>query len=156
MSEQTSTAALTDLIQQVIDGDPDVFLVSVRVKPTHNIKVYLDADSGLSIEKCIRFNRALYKQIEEKGWYPEGEFSLEVSSPGVDEPLQLERQYRKNTGRQLEVVLHDGAVLKGKLTAAGETGISLEYTEGKNKKAVTHNRELAYADIKTATVQVSF
>jgi ribosome maturation factor RimP len=156
MSEPTSTAALTDLVNQVIAGDPDVFLVSVRVKPTHNIKVFLDADSGLSIEKCIRINRAMYKLLEEKAWYPEGEFSLEVSSSGVDEPLQLERQYRKNTGRQLEVVLHDGTVLKGKLMEAGDTGIRIEYTEGKNKKAVTHNRELAYTDIKTATVQVSF
>ncbi len=156
MSEPTSTAALTALISQVIAGDPDVFLVSVRVKPTNNIKVFLDADSGLSIEKCIRINRGLYKLIEEKGWYPEGDFSLEVSSPGVDEPLQLERQYRKNTGRQLEIALHDGTVLKGKLTEADGSGIRIEYTEGKNKKAVTHNRELAYADIKTATVQVSF
>ncbi len=152
----TPSPDLTALVEQVIAADPDVFLVSVRIKPTNNIKLFLDADSGLSIEKCIRINRALYKLIEEKGWYPEGDFSLEVSSPGVDEPLLLERQYRKNTGRRLEVVLHDGTVLLGTLKAADDKGIQIEYTEGKNKKAVTHNRELAYADIKTATVQVTF
>jgi len=156
MSEATHTAAITELINQLIADDPDVFLVSVRVKPTHNIKVFLDADNGLSIEKCIRYNRALYKLIEEKGWYPEGDFSLEVSSPGVDEPLQMLRQYRKNTGLQLEVILHDGTSLKGMLAEANDNGIRLVYTEGKNKKAVTINRELTYADIKSAIVQVSF
>ena len=43
----------------------DIFLVSIKIKPTNNFKIYLDADGGLGIEKCIKINRALYKQIEE-------------------------------------------------------------------------------------------
>ena len=65
----------------------DIFFVDMKVKPTNNIKIFLDADSGLGIEKCIKINRRLYKQVEEMGFYPEGDFSLEVSSPGIDEPL---------------------------------------------------------------------
>ena len=70
----------------------DVFLVEIKIKPINNIKIYLDADAGLGIEKCIKINRALYKIMEEMAIYPDGDFSLEVSSPGVDEPLKLHRQ----------------------------------------------------------------
>ena len=42
----------------------DVFLVEIKIKPINNIKIYLDADAGLGIEKCIKINRALYKIME--------------------------------------------------------------------------------------------
>lgn len=156
MDQQTAIRAIEELIGKIIEGDSDIFLVSLRIKPTNNFKVYLDADSGLSIEKCIKINRALYKTIEEQGWYPDGDFSLEVSSPGVDEPLKMLRQYKKNVGRKLEVILTDETKKEGKLTGVEENSIHLEYTEGKNKKAVTHTIEIAFSDIKQATVLVSF
>lgn len=156
MNQDTSIQAVQQLVEDIIAGSDDIFLVSIRIKPTNNFKVYLDADSGLSIDKCIKINRALYKAIEEEGWYPDGNFSLEVSSPGVDEPLKMVRQYKKNVGRKLEVVLTDESKKEGKLVNVDENGIQLEYTEGKNKKAVTHTKEIAFSDIKQATVQVSF
>ena len=51
----------------------------------------------------------LYKIMEEMGMYPDGDFSLEVSSPGLDEPLKLHRQYKKNIGREVEVIMNDDA-----------------------------------------------
>lgn len=156
MNQPASIQEIEALVQNIIAGDPDVFIVSVRIKPTNNIKVFLDADTGLSIEKCIKINRAMYKTIEELGWYPDGNFSLEISSPGVDEPLKMLRQYTKNIGRKLEVVMTDDTVKEGKLLSTSETGIQLEYTEGKNKKAVTHLSDIAFSDIKQATVLVSF
>jgi Uncharacterized protein conserved in bacteria len=70
-------------------------LVQVKIKPTNNIKVFLDGDNGITIEDCIKVNRKLYAEIEELAMYPDGDFSLEVSSPGVGEPLLLQRQYVK-------------------------------------------------------------
>ena len=156
MNQPTSIQAIETLIGKIIADNSDIFLVSVRIKPTNNIKVFLDADSGLSIDKCIKINRAMYKTIEEEAWYPDGNFSLEVSSPGVDEPLKLLRQYKKNTGRNLEVVFTDDTKKEGKLINVTETGIQLEYTEGKNKKAVTHIKDIAFEAIKQATVLISF
>ncbi len=156
MDQQTAIKAIEELLGQIIEGDADIFLVAIRIKPTNNFKIYLDADSGLSIEKCIKINRVLYKAIEEKGWYPNGDFSLEVSSPGVDEPLKLLRQYKKNVGRKLEVVMADGSQKEGKLINVDEERIQIEYTEGKNKKAVIHTKDIAFTDIKQATVLVSF
>ncbi|MFT3682198.1 MAG: ribosome assembly cofactor RimP [Ferruginibacter sp.] len=156
MVQDSAIQATEALVNRLLDGSEDIFLVSVKIKPTNNIKVYLDADSGLSIEKCIKINRALYKTIEEEGWYPDGNFSLEVSSPGVDEPLKMFRQYKKNIGRKVEVQLNDGTKKEGKLIAATEEAVSIEYTEGKNKKAVVVTQDIAFADIKQTTVIISF
>ena len=102
------------------------FLVDLRIKPTNNVKVFLDGDSGITIEKCVQVNRKLYRKLEEEGFYPDGDFSLEVSSAGLDEPLKLLRQYKKNIGRLVEVELLDGAQKEGQLTEVNEDGIVLE------------------------------
>ena len=134
----------------------DIFFVDMKVKPTNNIKIFLDADSGLGIEKCIRINRRLYKQVEEMGFYPEGDFSLEVSSPGIGEPLLLLRQYIKNIGRNVEVTLNDDTIKEGVLLEATEEQIVLEHTEGKNKKAVTTQIPVLFSAIKQTVVQIKF
>ncbi len=64
------------------------------------------------------------KQIEEMAMFPAGDFSLEVSSPGLDEPLKMLRQYRKNIGRQVELTLQDGSKKEGKLLIVGTTASS--------------------------------
>lgn len=154
MVQDTQIQAVETMVQGLLEGD--VFLVEVRVKPTNNFKVFLDADSGLSIEKCIKINRALYKQMEEKAMYPNGDFSLEVSSPGIGEPLKLVRQYHKNLGRSVEVLLNDGTKQEGKLTAVTDTDITLEQLTGKGKKAVMVNTVLPWDAIKQTKVLISF
>ena len=134
----------------------DIFFVDMKVKPTNNIKIFLDADSGLGIEKCIKINRRLYRQVEEMGFYPEGDFSLEVSSPGIDEPLKLLRQYVKNIGRNVEVTLNDDTIKEGILLEAVEEQIVIETSEGKNKKAVTTQIPVLFTDIKQTVVQIKF
>jgi ribosome maturation factor RimP len=154
MVQDTQIKEVETIVNGLLEGD--VFLVNIKIKPTNNFKVYLDADSGLSIEKCIKINRALYKIMEEKAMYLNGDFSLEVSSPGIDEPLKLLRQYKKNIGRNLEVILNDGAKKEGKLLEVTETTLTLEQHEGKGKKAVTVNTLLEFEAIKQAKVMISF
>ena len=134
----------------------DIFLVDLKVRPVNNIKIFLDADSGLGIEKCIKINRALYKIMDEMGIYPEGDFSLEVSSPGIEEPLKIHRQYVKNIGRFVEITLNDESRKEGKLTAVNEEDIVIEFTAGKGKKAVEQKLSIAFTDIKTTKVQIKF
>lgn len=154
MTADTQIQAVEKLIAPLLDED--IFLVSIKIKPTNNFKIYLDADSGLGIEKCIRINRALYKIMEEMGMYPDGDFSLEVSSPGIDEPLKMLRQYKKNIGREVEVTTNDEIKRTGKLVEAGDEKIVIEYTEGKNKKAVVKTEEIPFQDIKQTKVQIKF
>ncbi len=154
MTQDSHIQAVEKLIGPLLEGD--VFLVSIKIKPTNNIKIYLDADGGLGIEKCIRINRALYKIMEEKAMYPDGDFSLEVSSPGIDEPLKLLRQYKKNIGRNVEVITSEDLKKEGRLTAATEENIRIEYTIGKGKKAETKTEEISFGNIKQTTVLVKF
>ena len=154
MSTVTAIETVENLIQPLLQED--VFLVYIKIKPTNNFKIYIDADGGLPLEKCIKINRALYKQMEEMGLYPDGDFSLEVSSPGIDEPLKLIRQYIKNVGRFIEVVKLDDTRLEGKLLEANEEKISIEITEGKGKKMTVNQLEVSISDIKQTKVQVKF
>lgn len=143
-------------MNELLAADPESFLVSIRIKPTNNFKVFIDADSGVSIAKCVSVNRALYKKIEEAAWFPEGDFSLEVSSPGLDEPLKLWRQYKKNIGRQVEITLLDGTALVGKLLEVTEDGCVIEETKGKNKKKEVIAHSLLFENIKQTKIQVVF
>lgn len=154
MTAENQVLTIEKLLQPLLVDD--IFLVSIKIKPTNNYKVYLDADNGLGIEKCTRINRALYKQIEENGLHPDGNFSLEVSSPGIDEPLKLLRQYKKNTGRNVEIVLNDGTKKEGKLKETTEDAVIIEQVQGKGKKAVIADLVILFSDIKQTTVQIKF
>ena len=156
MNKQTQIEEIATLVNNFLQSEPEYFCVNVRIKPTNNIKVYIDGDKGISIDKCVLFNRNIYKLIEEKNWFPGGDFSLEVSSPGVDEPLIFYRQYLKNTGRFIEVVLLNGEKKEGKLTEATPQEITIECTEGKGKKAQVIKEVISYSNIKTTIVQIKF
>ena len=148
--------ALEQRVNDLIVDEPDVFLVEVKIKPTNNVKVFLDADHGMNIDSLIRYNRKLYRVLEESSLFPGGDFSLEVSSPGLDEPLKLLRQYHKNTGRFVEVTGTDGMKREGKLIAVTEQEIVLEEGKGKGKKAELVQHIIRFSEIKTTRVQIKF
>jgi ribosome maturation factor RimP len=156
MATDNNINLVEQFLQTILAEEPLYFLVSVKIKPTNNIKIFLDGDSGLPIEKCVYFNRKLYKMIEEAGIYPEGEFSLEVSSPGIDEPLKLTRQYQKNIGRTIQVVFTDDTIKEGVLETVADADIIIQCTTGKGKKAVTEQVLIPFSNIKSTTVQIKF
>ena len=147
---ETVEKLLTPLLEE------DVFLIEIKVKPINNVKIYLDADAGLGIERCIKINRALYKMLEEMGFFPEGDFSLEVSSPGIGEPLQQHRQYLKNAGRDVEVTLLDDSKITGILQEVAEGKITVVTSEGKGKKLLVKNEEIEFLNIKQTKVLIKF
>lgn len=144
------------MVGGLLADDPQYFLVEVKIRPTNNVKVFLDGDAGISIEKCISYNRQLYKLLESSALFPADDFSLEVSSPGLDEPLKLLRQYHKNTGRKVEVLLKDGVKTEGVLKQVTDTGIIVEETKGKNKKKQIIEHDFAFDLIKSTKIQIVF
>ena len=152
----TKQKAIENFVDARLKGSEDVFLVEVKVIPGNNIKVFLDADNGITIEKCIKINRALYKQIEESDLFSNGDFSLEVSSPGVDEPLKLHRQYKKNIGRTVEVIMNDGTKKEGKLADVNDAEIFLEEKTGQGKKTVSKTTNILFNQVKHTKVLVTF
>jgi ribosome maturation factor RimP len=145
---------ITEKLESLIEGST-LFLVEIKVKPTNNIKIFLDGDNGVTIEAVSKINRALYKYMEETELFPNGDFSLEVSSPGVDEPLKFLRQYKKNIGRKVEVTLNEGEQpIEGTLKEATETEVTIEEVIGKKKE--TKETVIPFNNIKKTVVQISF
>jgi len=149
--ERTVESRIIELLAEM----PGYFLVDVSIKPTSNIKVYIDADQGAAIDQLSKINRALYKWIEEN-LFPNGDFSIEVSSPGLDEPLKLERQYLKNIGRFVEVLMKNGVKKEGKLLSASENEIVVEEQKGHGKKKELIEHIILKQEIKTTKVQIKF
>ena len=143
-------------VRSMIEEEPDVFLVEIRVKPTNNVKVFLDSDNGMSLDRLIQYNRKIYKDLENSDLFPSGDFSLEVSSPGLDEPLKMIRQYRKNIGRLVEIVDLNGMRTEGKLIEVGEEEIKLEQETGKGKKKEILVKSVPLSGIKATRVQIKF
>lgn len=156
MVNETVIAEIEGMMTALLSSEPGDFLVSIKIKPTNNIKIFVDSDGGMSIEKCVKYNRKLYAQIEEKAIFPDGNFSLEISSPGVDEPLKMHRQYVKNKGRNVLVTFNDATEKEGKLLEVTESDIIIEQKTGKGKKAETHQYVIPFDNIKTTTVQIQF
>ena len=147
---------ITQYINEMVAEEPGYFLVDVKENKGNKFQIYIDADQGANLGKILSFHRRLYKKLEEEVFLGDGNFELEVSSPDLDEPLKLLRQYVKNIGRKVEVVKIDGEKVEGTMTAANESGIELEEIKGKNKKKETVQHEISFENIKTTIVQVVF
>ena len=156
MSTASQIQVLEHKVETLIRTEPDLFLVEVRINSANDIKVFIDGDQGVSIDKLVRYNRNLYRQIEEEKMFPNDDFSLEVSSPGLDEPLKLDRQYLKNIGRHVEVVGNDGSKIEGKLTGTTTTDLLVEEIKGKGKKMETVQHTISFDNIKTTKIQIKF
>ena len=156
MNIENQAKAIEAKLVELLAADPGYFVVEVTVRPTNNVKVFIDADQGASIDRLTRLNRALYRHLEESGLFPGGDFSLEVSSPGLEEPLKLDRQYLKNIGRAVEVILKNGIKKEGTLILAGENEIVIREERGKGKRKEFVEHTIPKEEIKTTRIQVKF
>jgi ribosome maturation factor RimP len=155
MNSENQVIGVEKKLSELLTELPGYFLVEISVKPTNNIKVFVDADQGAAIDQLSRINRALYKWVEEN-LFPNGDFSIEVSSPGLDEPLKLDRQYLKNIDRMVELVLKNGLKKEGKLISVSENEVVIEEEKGKGKKKEVIQHIILKEEIKTTKVQVKF
>jgi len=140
---------ILELVNQALEGS-DKFLVNLKITPDNRIYVDIDGDNGVTIDDCIELSRAIESQLDRD----EEDFALDVSSAGADQPLKLTRQYRKNLGREVEVVCFDGEKIEGELTAADEEGFTV-LTPGTKKTAPKESR-LKYRDVKSTRVAIRF
>jgi ribosome maturation factor RimP len=147
---------IEDFVAGITSQSETIFPVEIKISPANDIKVFLDADDGITIEKCTSINKALYKYIEESELFPGGNFSLEISSPGLDEPLKLFRQYKKNTGRRVEVLLNDGTKAEGKLLNISDDKIVIEDKTGKGNKTNVTTTTILFNQIKHTKVLITF
>ena len=133
----------------------ELFMVDVSLTGPRNqqkLKVLLDGDKGVTIEQCAEVSRKLAVKLEENEVFP-GAYHLEVSSAGIDQPLKFKRQYYKNIGRQVKVLLNDGKEVKGSLESVTEKDITVK-TLLKKKEELLNNIE--FENIQHIKVLVTF
>lgn len=124
-------------------------------KPKPKLSIILDGDKGITIDKCAEVSREIAKRIEENDWIPDA-YTLEVSSPGVDRPLVLPRQYAQHIGRKLKLQLKDNSIQTGKLIEVQQEAIVIEPETDKKKTTNTDIITLIIAEIQKANVLISF
>lgn len=170
MNETAQIKAIEQKIEDLISEKPGVFLVDIKISLSNSVRIFLDADQGVSIDKLVQINRSLYKKIEENGIFPGNDFSLEVSSPGLDEPLKMRRQYVKNIGKNVEVLRKDGIKTEGKLKEVNENFVIVEEEkarltgnikkneagQGKNNKKEYVEHNIPFENIKSTKIQIKF
>lgn len=134
------------------------FVVDVLVSSKHGprkITVIVDGDEGMGIDDCADISRSLSKYLDESGLVQEDNYLLEVSTPGLDQPLKMKRQYRKNIGRSLKVKLKERTT-EGKLTEVTDDNIVIVEERGSGKKKELTNVSIPFSDIEKAFVMISF
>lgn len=145
--------------ERIAELDNGLFVVELSISSSNVITVELDKyEGGVSVEDCISVSRNIEHNLDRE----QQDFELNVSSAGLDRPLRVLPQYRKNIGRTVKVVKQDGVKLEGVLVDANEERIILENSrkekiEGKKKKEViVEQHELPFSNIKETKIVISF
>lgn len=148
---------IEDLVNTALARRPELFLIDLTVSADNRIRVIMDGDEGVTVDDCIEISRAIEGNLEESD-----DFAIDVMSAGLSESLVLPRQYRKNIGRQLDIVKKDGIKIKGEVVDATDEECTITWTVrepkpiGKGKITVTKEAKLPYEDIKEAKVVITF
>ena len=138
-----SEQLIKDLTAQHLEGT-DRFIVSVAVRPDNRIRIFIDSDTHVLIEHCIELSKFIESHLDRNV----EDFELNVSSSGLDQPYKLSRQYIKNIGREVSVLLKDSNKIEGTLIAADEQTFSVKQTS-KVKKVITETtHNFLYSEIK--------
>ena len=148
-----------EAIRQLVEGNPELskfFIVDVKVSKDNSILVKADTDNGITIDECGELSAAIEASLDRDA----EDFDLEVSSPGLSEPLKLPRQYLKNVGREVVVETIDGEKLRGAIAGADEESFVLEEThterQGGKKVKVQVQTPYNYCDVKYTKIKIAF
>ena len=144
-------SALWDLVEDAVTAEGfDLESLDVaRVGRRGRVKVVVDSDDGVDLDQCAELSRKVSAILDANDdLMGDGPYTLEVSSPGVTRPLTLPRHWRRNVGRLVRVVLSDGGVVTGRVTAADEHEAVLD--------VAGRTREVHYDKVGKAKVQVEF
>ncbi len=90
------------------------------------LRVFIDGDEAVSYQICRKTSRFLESHFDEHQWLGQ-KYTLEVSSPGIDRPLKMARQFAKHEGRKADVTLKDGSSISGKLAEISADQIKITH-----------------------------
>lgn len=139
-----------DVVNTALAGS-DKFLVDLKITTNSRIFVDIDGDNGVTIDDCVNLSRAIEGSLDRE----KEDFELNVSSAGLDSPLKLARQYKKNIGQTLAVVPMDGEYVEGELLSADDESFTIQPPHGKKKPALDPVT-FSYKEVKKVTIVIKF
>ncbi|MEX1138800.1 MAG: ribosome maturation factor RimP [Bacteroidota bacterium] len=122
MNLQEIRSIVTESVLPIL-SQRDAFLVDLQLRMERKsvlIQLFVDTDAGITIQGCADLSREMIATLDKSRLFGDNGYRLEVSSPGIDRPLKLLRQYHKNIGRKFKVRFRQGTeekVLSGSLIA---------------------------------------
>lgn len=139
------------VVSQELEGT-DLFLVDLKIGKDNKISVFIDGDNGVTIQNCIDLSRKIESNFDREV----EDFELSVFSSGVGEPLKLNRQYKKNIGRNIEVITNEeGEKVVGELLMVDEEKIVVK-VQPKKKKDPIVEKEILIDNIKESKIIILF
>lgn len=152
---------ISDIID-AIDGEivaRGLYLVDVAVSRDNDIEVTIEAEEGVvELEDCVAISRHFETCFDREA----EDYSLTVTSAGLDQPFKILKQYQKAVGTQVEVQLKGGKKMVAVLEAADEESITLKYSmkeavEGKKKKEIVeHNDRFTMDQVNSVRPYITF
>ena len=146
-----------ELVDEAMAENTSLFLLELNFGPENSIKVIVDGDSGVPLSECIRISRNVEHNLDRET----EDFSLEVTTPNITDPLVDLRQYNKNLDRTLVVKTAEGKY-EGVLVSVDDKEISLKWKArepkpiGKGKITVEKQQNIPLSEIKQAKVKIIF
>ena len=117
------------------------FLVDVSVSKDNDITVTIESENGkIELDDCVALSRYFETQFDRET----EDYSLTMTSAGLDQPFKVFRQFQKAVGSKVEVQLKGGKKMVALLEAADEESVTLKYSvkeavEGKKKKELVEH-----------------
>ena len=118
------------------------------------LRVVVDSDEGADLDAIADVSRALSAKLDETDAMGEGEYELEVGTPGAERPLTERRHYLRAVDRLVKFQLNDESELVARILKVDDDGLDLEVPGVKGRKPTS--RRLEFSDIAKARVQVEF
>lgn len=154
MDIQTITSAITPAVEE-----RGCFLVGVGLSADNDITLTVERETGtVSMDDCVALDRAFHQLFDQDV----EDYSLTVTSAGLDQPFRVAAQYRKATGSAVEIQFKGGKKLIGTLLGADEAGVTVRYSarenvEGKKKKElVVHEETFPFETVNSVRPHIEF
>ena len=145
------------IVEEQLKGT-DCFLVDISVSADNFITIEIDNDSGVNIDECVALSRYVEENLDREN----DDFELEVGSSGITSPFKIVRQYQKNIGKEVEMLLKSGIKLTGVLKAADDNGAVITVEKkikadgSKRKESVETDCAYSYEEIKYTKYLIRF
>jgi ribosome maturation factor RimP len=143
-----------NILSEILENNKSLFLIDLTFGINNDVKVFLDGDNGVTLKDCAFINSEIKKKLNQD----ETNYSVEIGSCGVDYPLKLMRQFKKNISRKIEITDFNDQKYSGVLSKVSNSGFLINWKErqpkkiGKGKVTVVLSKNFNYGEYKKAQI----